>query len=68
MNIFKKIALVNKITKIVKEIKKLMKDNSQLSKDLQKAILSIKTDLQVLCNLVPPCRSLLDEILKIIKL
>lgn len=68
MNIFKKIALVNKITKMVKEIKKLLKDNSQLSEKLQNVILSIKEDLQVLYSLVPSCRSLLNEIFKIIEL
>ena len=67
MNIFKKIALVNKITKTVKEIKNILNENSKLSKDLQVAITNLKSDIQVFSKLLPSCHSVVSEILAIIK-
>lgn len=67
MNIFKKIALVNKITKTVKEIKNILNENSKLSKDLQVAITNLKGDIQVFSQLLPSCHSVVNEILAIIK-
>lgn len=67
MNIFKKIALVNKITKTVKEIKNILNENSKLSQDLQVAITNLKGDIQVFSQLLPSCHSVVGEILAIIK-
>ena len=67
MNIFKKIALVNKITKTVKEIKNILNENSKLSQDLQVAITNLKGDIRVFSQLLPFCHSVVNEILAIIK-
>lgn len=67
MNIFKKIALVNKITKIVKEIKNILNENSKLSQDLKVAITNLKGDIKVFSQLLPSCHSVVSEILAIIK-
>lgn len=67
MNIFKKIALVNKITKTVKEIKNILNENSKLSKDLQVAITNLKSDIQVFSQLLPSCSSVVNQILALIK-
>ena len=67
MNIFKKIALVNKITKIVKEIKNILNENSKLSEDLQVAITNLKGDIQVFSQLLPSCSSVVNQILSLIK-
>lgn len=67
MNIFKKIALVNKITKTVKEIKNILNENSKLSKDLQVAITNLKSDIQVFSHLLPSCSSVVNQILALIK-
>ena len=67
MNIFKKIALVNKITKTVKEIKNILNENSKLSQDLQVAITNLKGDIQVFSQLLPSCSSVVNQILALIK-
>ena len=67
MNIFKKIALVNKITKTVKEIKNILNANSKLSQDLKVAITNLKGNIQIFSKLLPSCHSVVSEILAIIK-
>ena len=67
MNIFKKIALVNKITKTVKEIKNIMNENSKLSQDLKVAITNLKVDIQIFSKLLPSCSSVVNQILALIK-
>lgn len=51
-----------KIRKILKKVNTIAKDNSQLGIDTQKAVLNIKADIEVLCNLLPSYKPLYNEI------
>lgn len=62
MNIFKKLILLNKISKAYKKAQKLAKDNSELGIDFAKAVTNLKADLEVLAGLLPSFRSLINDI------
>lgn len=62
MNLFKKIAIIHRAEKAVKRVKALAKENEQLSIDLQKAILNLNADIEVLMGLLPSCKSALIDL------
>lgn len=62
MNIFQKISLINKINKAIKQAKKIADNNSQLAEDLQKALLNIKADFEVLAGLLPSLKNVYNDI------
>ena len=62
MNIFKKIAIIHKAEKAVKRVKALAKDNKKLTIDLQKALLNLNADVEVLMSLLPSCKSALIDL------
>lgn len=62
MNIFQKIRLVNKINKAIKQAKKIGENHSQLAIDLQKAVLNLKADFEVLANLLPSLKGVYNDI------
>lgn len=62
MNIFQKISLINKINKAIKQAKKIADNNSQLAQDLQKAILNLKADFEVLAGLLPSLKGVYSDI------
>ena len=62
MNIFQKIKLLNRINKAIKQAKKLAEDNKELAESLQKAILNIKADFEVLAGLLPSLKGLVSDI------
>lgn len=62
MNIFKKLILINKISKAVKKAKNIIDNHSQLAEDLQKALLNLKADFEVLAALLPSLKSVYNDI------
>ena len=55
------------IKKAVNNIKEAAKDNTQLGIDVQKALLNIKADIEVLMGLLPSCVNALGDIKVIIE-
>ena len=62
MNIIQKIKLLNKINKAVKQAKKVSENHSQLAIDLEKAILNLKADFEVLAGLLPSLKGVYKDI------
>ena len=62
MNIFKKIKLINKINKAIKQAKKISENHSQLAVDLEKALLNLKADFEVLSGLLPSLKGIYNDI------
>lgn len=62
MNIFKKLILINKISKAVKKAKNIIDNHSQLAEDLQKAVLNLKADFEVLAALLPSLKGVYNDI------
>lgn len=69
MNIFKKISLINKISKAIKNVKKALKDadTSTLYKEIKAEVDSIINALKRLGNLVPEAKEAITIILDAIK-
>lgn len=66
MNIFKKIALANKITKTVKAVKKYL-DSTHIDEELKEILTALKTDIQRLISKVPEAKKAVEEIMDLIK-
>ena len=62
MNFFQKLRLVHKINKAVKQAKKISENHSQLAIDLEKALLNIKADFEVLAGLLPSLKDVYKDI------
>lgn len=62
LNFFQKIAIIHKIEKSAQRVKELAKNNKQLSIDMQKALLNLNADIEILIGLLPPCRSVLNNL------
>lgn len=62
MNIFKKLIIINKINKAIKQAEKIGEKNTQLAIDLEKAILNIKADFEVLAGLLPSLKGVYNDI------
>lgn len=62
MNIFQKIKLVNKINKAIKQAKKIGEENHDLAIELEKALVSIKADFEVLAGLLPSLKGVYKDI------
>ena len=62
MNIFQKIKLVHRINKAIKQAKKIAENNSQLAIDLEKALLNLKADFEVLAGLLPSLKGVYKDI------
>ena len=69
MNLFKKISLVNKITKAVKNVKKAMEEanTSDIYKEIKVEVDSIINALKRLANLVPEAKEAITTILDAMK-
>lgn len=62
MNIFQKIRLVHKINKAIKQAKKIGENHSQLAIDLEKALLNLKADFEVLAGLLPSLKGVYNDV------
>ena len=67
MNIFQKIKLVNKINKAIKQAKRIGEDNHELAVNLEKALLNIKADFEVLAGLLPSLKGIYNDIKAILE-
>lgn len=67
MNIFQKFILVNKISKAINQAKKIIENHSQLAVDLEKALLNLKADFEVLSALLPSLKGIYTDIKALLK-
>lgn len=67
MNIFKKIALFNKLSKALDDVKKLIDNNHQLTEDTKKVIANLKADIEALIILLPALKSVYIDIKEALK-
>lgn len=67
MNIFKKIALINKVKKAIKQTKKLLDTNKDLTKEVKRVIGNLKTDIEALLTYLPHLKPIYKEVIEIIK-
>lgn len=66
MNIFKKIALINKITKKVKAVQKYL-EYTHVDEEIKQTIENLKADIIKLGSIVPAAKGLIEDILELIK-
>lgn len=66
MNIFKKIALANKIAKTVKAVQKYL-DSTHIDEELKEILTALKADIQRLIAKVPEAKAAIDDIMSLIK-
>lgn len=62
MKFFKQLKLVRKINKAIKQAKEIGKENAQLAVELEKALLNIKADFEVLAGLLPSLKDVYKDI------
>ena len=62
MGLIKDIQKVIRIRKAVNQVKKIADSNEQLGIELQKAILNLKADLEVLVGLMPQLKDVCTDI------
>lgn len=67
MNIFKKIALVNKIRKATKQAKEMIDKNKGLAEEIKRIIGNLKTDIEALLTYLPQFKPIYKEVLEIVK-
>jgi hypothetical protein len=67
MNIFKKIALVNKIKKAIKKSKKMIDENQGLATDVKNRLHYLVCDIEEMINLLPQFKPIYKEVKEIVK-
>ena len=67
MNIFKKIALINKIKKSIKQAKKMIDTNNGLAVQVKNRIEYLINDVEELVRLLPQFKPIYKEIIEIVK-
>lgn len=67
MNIFKKIALINKVRKSIKQAKKMIDDNNGLAAQVRSRIEYLINDVEELIRLLPQFKSVYEDVEKIVK-
>jgi len=67
MNIFKKIALINKVKKAIKQTKKMLDTNKDLTSQVKRIIGNLKTDIEALLTYLPHFKPIYKEIIEIVK-
>ena len=67
MNIFKKIALVNKIRKALNQAKTMIDKNKGLAEEIKRIIGNLKTDIEALLTYLPQFKPIYKEVLEIVK-
>ena len=67
MNIFKKIALINKAKKTIKQAKKSIDINKGLAEEVKRILGNLKTDIEELLHYLPMFKPILADINEIIK-
>lgn len=67
MNIFKKIALVNKIKKAIKKSKKMIDENQGLALDVKNRLRYLIDDIEAMLSLLPQFKPIYNEVMEIVK-
>ena len=67
MNIFKKIALVNKIRKALNQAKTMIDKNKGLAEEIKRIIGNLKLDIEALLTYLPQLKPIYKEIIEIVK-
>lgn len=67
MNIFKKIALINKVRKSIKQAKKMIDENNGLAAQVRNRIEYLVNDVEELVRLLPQFKPIYKEIAEIVK-
>ena len=67
MNIFKKIALINKAKKTIKQAKKSIDINKGLAEEVKRIIGNLKTDIEELLHYLPMLKPVINDFKEIIK-
>lgn len=67
MNIFKKIALINKVKKSIKQAKKMIDENNGLAAQVRNRIEYLVNDVEELVRLLPQFKPIYKEIIEIVK-
>lgn len=67
MNIFKKIALINKVKKSIKQAKKMIDENNGLAAQVRNRIEYLVNDVEELIRLLPQFKPIYKEIIEIVK-
>ena len=66
MNIFKRIALVNKISKKVKAVKKYL-EYTHIDDEIKQTIENLKANIIKLGSIIPAAKGLIEDIMELIK-
>ena len=67
MNIFKKIAFINRVKKAVKQAKKSIDSNKGLAQEVKRIIGNLKSDIEALLTYLPQLKPIYKEVLEIVK-
>ena len=67
MNIFQKIAFINRISKAVKKSKQLINSKKDLAENVRKHIENIAAEVQEIVKLLPDFRNVYHEAVEIIE-
>lgn len=67
MNIFKKIALVNKVKKAIKKSKKMIDENQGLAYEIKNRLQYLVADIEEMLSLLPQFKPIYKEVLEIVK-
>lgn len=67
MNIFKKIAFVNKVGKAVKQAKEMIDKNKGLADEVKRVVGNLKLDIEALLTFLPQFRPIYKEVMEIVK-
>ena len=67
MNIFKKIALINKIKKTIKQAKKSIDTNKGLADEVKRIVGNLKSDIEALLQYLPMFKPIVSELYEMIK-
>lgn len=66
MNIFKKIAIFNKVSKIIKEVKKYF-DNTKVDDELRQIITDLINDFKRLIAKIPEIKEAIEYLIDLVK-
>lgn len=67
MNIFKKIAFVNKVRKAVKQAKQMIDKNQGLAVDVKNRLHYLVCDIEEMLSLLPQFKPVYKEVIEIVK-
>lgn len=67
MNIFKKIALINKVKKAFKKAKTMIDNNQGLAVDVKNRLHYLVCDIEEMINLLPQFKPIYKEVKEIVK-